>query len=108
MRTAILLHGSGGSDKDYFWFSDLKTYLKMHGYNVWWPLLPATNRPELEATIDYVKRNLPEQNDEPIVIGHSSACPLILSLIQRGIVKPDQAVLVSCTTSLWVMGSLIS
>lgn len=47
MKQAILLHGSGGSDKDYFWFADTKKHLESKGYTVWWPLLPDTDHPEL-------------------------------------------------------------
>lgn len=31
MKTAILLHGTGGSDADYFWFADTKQYLESGG-----------------------------------------------------------------------------
>ncbi len=95
MKQAILLHGTGGNDNDYFWFADTKKYIESLGYSVWWPSLPNANRPLLEDSVEFVKSNVPATNSETIIIGHSSACPLILSLLQRGIVNAGLAVLVS-------------
>lgn len=95
MKQAILLHGSGGSDKDYFWFADTKKYLEKLGYTVWWPLLPRTKQPKLEETVEFVRDNIPSTDENTLVIAHSSACPLTLSLLQRGLLKAKQAVLVA-------------
>ena len=97
MKTAWLLHGTGGSDKDYFWFADTKSYLESKGYKVWWPQLPHTEKPNLDET-----RNSIENDDinfvfdeETIIIGHSSACPVILDILQW-IKRPvKQVILVS-------------
>lgn len=94
MKTAILLHGTGGSDKDYFWFTDTKQYLENNGYNVWWPILPNTEKPELVETRNYVEQNLPAIDEQTIIIGHSSACPLILHLLQYFKASVKQVVLV--------------
>jgi predicted alpha/beta hydrolase family esterase len=97
MKTAWLLHGTGGSDKDYFWFSDTSQYLATQGYQVWWPQLPHTEKPNLEET-----RNFIEDDDthfvfdeETIIIGHSSACPVILNMLQSFKVSVKQVILVS-------------
>ncbi len=95
MKQAVLLHGTGGNNKDYFWFADTKNYLEEHGYTVWWPALPDTDSPELEASIRYVQENMPALDEESILIGHSSACPLILSILQRGSLHIKQAILVA-------------
>lgn len=97
MKTAWLLHGTGGSDKDYFWFSDTSQYLVTQGYQVWWPQLPHTEKPNLEET-----RNSIEEDDmhfvfdeETIIIGHSSACPVILDILQWVKIQVKQVILVS-------------
>jgi predicted alpha/beta hydrolase family esterase len=95
MKRAILLHGTDGSDKDYFWFADTKKYLENHGYKVWWPLLPHTEKPTLLENIAYIEQNMPDLDEETIIIGHSSSCPIILSLLQRSAIKVKQVVLVS-------------
>lgn len=95
MKTAILFHGTGGSDKDYFWYADIKKYLEEHGYTVWWPLLPNTDNPKFEETLNFVEQNLPAIDEETIFIGHSSGCPLILTLLQYVKVQTKQAILVS-------------
>lgn len=94
MKHAVLLHGTGGNDKDYFWFTDMRQYLEDHGYTVWWPALPSTDSPDLESSMEFIKQNMPSLNEESILIGHSSACPLILSILQRGSAHVKQAILV--------------
>lgn len=95
MKTAWLLHGTGGSDKDYFWFNDTKKYLEAHGYKVWWPELPNTDKPQLEETRNYIEEYVPGIDKETIIIGHSSACPVILSMLQWFKVPVKQVILVS-------------
>jgi predicted alpha/beta hydrolase family esterase len=95
MRTAWLLHGTGGSDTDYFWFSDTKKYLEDNDYKIWWPLLPHTEKPELEETRNYVEDNMPMFDNQTIIIGHSSACPMLLSLMQNMKLPVKQVILVS-------------
>jgi hypothetical protein len=95
VKTAWLLHGTGGSNTDYFWFADTKKYLESKGYTVWWPLLPNTDKPELEESRNYIEDNMPPFDEETIVIGHSSACPLLLTLMQYVQVPIKQLILVS-------------
>ena len=68
MRTAWLLHGSGGNDKDYFWFADTKKYLESKDYQVWWPLLPLAKKQNLDETRSYILKNMPSLSQETIII----------------------------------------
>lgn len=95
MKTAVLLHGTGGSDTDYFWFEDTKQYLESKGYKVWWPLLPNTDKPELQKSLRFLAENIPNLDEESIIIAHSSACPLILSYLEKSDIKVSQVILVS-------------
>jgi predicted alpha/beta hydrolase family esterase len=97
MKTAVLLHGTGGSNKDYFWFADTKKYLEDNGYQVWWPLLPHTEKPKLQETLLFIEEhhNQLHWNREMIIIGHSSACPLILTWLQHFKTKAKQVILVA-------------
>lgn len=95
MKNAILLHGTGGSDSDYFWFADTKQHLEAEGYDVWRPGLPNTQKPELQETLNFVLQNMPTLDEQSVIVGHSSACPLILSLLERIDTKIAKAVLVS-------------
>lgn len=94
MKSAILLHGTGGNNENYFWFADTKEYLESKGYEVWWPLLPNTRKPELAETRGFIEQNMPETGKETIIIGHSSACPVILNVMQRAKIGVKQVVLV--------------
>jgi predicted alpha/beta hydrolase family esterase len=95
MKTAIMLHGTGGSNTDYYWFSDTKKYLEEHGYNVWWPLLPNADKPDFKKTRDFVRKQMPELGRETIILGHSSACPLILHLMESFAATIKQVILVA-------------
>ncbi len=83
MKTAILLHGTGGNNKDYFWFADTKKHLESNGYAVWWPQLPNADKPNLQDALDFMQNDMPSLDEQSILIGHSSACPLILSLLEQ-------------------------
>jgi predicted alpha/beta hydrolase family esterase len=93
MKQAVLLHGTGGSDKDYFWFADTKKYLEDHGYVVWWPLLPHTEKPNLEETRNFIEDRMPQMDEDTIIIAHSSACPLILHMLQYFKIQLKQVIL---------------
>lgn len=97
MKTAVLLHGTGGSDTNYFWFAETKKRLEQSGYEVWWPLLPNTEKPALKESLDFLEEhhNLLHWNEEMIVVGHSSACPLILAWLENFKIRIKQVVLVS-------------
>lgn len=95
MKKTWLLHGTGGSNEDYFWFEDTKKYLESKGYEVWWPLLPHTEKPNLEDTRNYIEDNMPSLDGDTIIIGHSSACPVILHFIQFVEVPIKQVILVA-------------
>lgn len=95
MKQAILLHGTGGSDKDYFWFGDLKKFLEDAEYRVWWPLLPHTERPTLEDSFKFVMSHMPPIDENTIIIGHSSGCPLALYLLEKLSKPVKQVILVA-------------
>lgn len=96
MKQAVLLHGTGGSDTDYFWFADTKAYLESNGYEVWWPLLPHTEKPNLVESLGFLADNYSYKDiGETIFIAHSSACPLLLMFLQYFSQPVKQAVLVS-------------
>jgi predicted alpha/beta hydrolase family esterase len=97
MKTALLLHGTDGSGEDYFWFADTKKYLESKGYEVWWPALPNTKHPQLIETREFIEKhyNLFHWNKDMIIIGHSSACPLILNIMEDFKVKIKKVILVS-------------
>jgi predicted alpha/beta hydrolase family esterase len=93
-RTAILLHGTGGSDTDYFWFADVKAYLEKQGVTVYWPLLPNTEKPELQPGLTFLQKTFPDISKDTILIGHSSACPLIVAWLEQVQTTIAQAILV--------------
>jgi hypothetical protein len=95
MKSVWLLHGTGGSNIDYFWFGDIMNFLEAKGYEVWWPLLPHTEKPELVESKTFIESNMPSYDKETIIIGHSSACPVILSLMHSFNTPVKQVILVS-------------
>lgn len=96
MKQAVLLHGTGGSGTDYFWFADTKAYVEARGYSVWWQQLPHTEKPELVESTKFLQQNLAiSPDDEVIIIAHSSGCPLALNYIQHVQPRIKQLVLVA-------------
>lgn len=95
MKQAVLLHGVGGNDTDYFWFTDTKAYLESKGFNVWWPQLPNANKPRLDQCAEFIEDAMPPIDESSIIITHSSGCPLIMHLLDVGIWRAGAVIMVS-------------
>ena len=93
MKNAIILHGTGGTPQS-FWFPNIKQYLESKGYQVWVPQLPDADTPDIKKQLPYVL-NHGIFNEETITIGHSSGCPLLLSILENLSCKISKAILVS-------------
>ncbi len=92
MKNAIILHGTGETEQS-FWFPYLKHNLEKKGYTVSIPRLPDTDNPDL---VTWLPAALKETyTPETILIGHSSGCPLILSVLENLNLTIKQAILVA-------------
>lgn len=92
MKHVVILHGTGETDKS-FWLPYIKQNLIQKGYSVSIPNLPETDAPTLEAQLPAALQEM--YDEESIVIGHSSGCPLILSVLENIEVQVKQAILVA-------------
>ena len=81
MKNAILLHGSSVTPKSH-WLPSIKLFLEKQGYAVWAPQLPNPECPNLKIQLPFVLKN-GSFNNETILVGHSSGCPLILSVLDN-------------------------
>lgn len=93
MRNALLLHGTGGTPTN-FWFPSVRKYFESAGYNVVAPQLPNADRPVLTDWLD-VALNVTSFDAETIIIAHSAACPLVLSILERIDAPIEQAICVA-------------
>ncbi len=93
MKNAILLHGSSSTPNSY-WLPSIHKFLEKQGYNVWVPQLPNPEAPNVKIQLPFVLKHA-TFNDETIIIGHSSGCPLILSVLENINVRINKAVLVA-------------
>lgn len=93
MKNAIILHGTGDTPES-FWIPWLKSELEKHGYEVWAPLLPDADNPDINKWLPFVMEN-GKFNNDTIIIGHSAGATLILALLDKIDVKIKQAILVS-------------
>lgn len=93
MKHACLFHGTGGSP-DHFWQPYVKNELEKLGYSIWSPQLPETNNPQLDKWLPFVLKN-GIYNNSSVLVGHSSGCPLILSLLEKIERKIKMVILVS-------------
>lgn len=94
-RTAVLLHGSKGSETDYFWFGSFQDFLRGRGYDVWWPLLPHTEFPDRDETVAFLSDHRARIDGASLVVAHSSGCPLFLSFLEREDVRVDRCYLIA-------------
>ena len=78
MEKVIILHGTGSNPNSY-WHPYIKRGLENKGYVVSIPELPNTSEPNIKEMLPFILEN--ESFDEnTILIGHSSGCPLILTI----------------------------
>lgn len=92
MAHIVIFHGSGETP-DSIWYPYLKKELIERGHTVSIPQLPDTNNPNLEKWLPIA---LQEQiTEDTILIGHSSGCPLIFSVLENTTVTVKQAILVA-------------
>lgn len=93
MPSALLLPGTGSTPTDY-WFPSITRLLESGGYQVTATALPQPDRPELAESLVAV-RDAFSFDTSTLLIAHSSACPLALSLLE-GLDEPlEQAILVA-------------
>lgn len=93
MTRVIILHGTGSSPKSY-WYPYIKEKLEEKGYEVSVPFLPNSEKADIKEWLPFVLEN--ETIDEnTILIGHSSGCPLILSILENINCEIKQSILVS-------------
>lgn len=93
MKNVSIFHGHGGTPNS-FWFPWLKSELERAGYEVWLPQLPHTENPDLKEWLSFVLE-YGKFDEETILVGHSCACPFILSILERIEVKIRKAILVA-------------
>lgn len=92
-RNAILIHGTGGTPEK-FWFPYVRRHLVNLGFSVWVPPVPNSEKPKLETSLElFLKEGL--FVEETVMIGHSSGCPTILSILERIDVRIAHAILVA-------------
>lgn len=92
MKNAIILHGTGENEQS-FWFPYLKRNLEKKEYTVSIPRLPDADTPDLATWLPAAMNET--YTPETILIGHSSGCPLILSVLENLNVTIKQAILVA-------------
>ena len=92
MKNVVILHGTGETDRS-FWYPYLKKELEKRGYQVSIPLLTDTDNPDLKI---WLPKALKETyTSETVLIGHSSGCPLQLSVLENIHIQIKQAILVA-------------
>lgn len=93
MKQVIVLHGTGGTPK-HFWFPYLRKSLPKDKYQVSVPQLPNTNSPDITKWLPFVLEQF-SFDENTILVGHSAGCPLILSILENIDVKISKAILVA-------------
>lgn len=98
MNNAIMLHGAGETP-DSFWFPYIRAVLEKRGYKIWCPQLPDADKINTDSQLKFVLSQ-GQFNEDTVIIGHSSACRLILSVLERVECVILRAILVSGCVSV--------
>lgn len=93
MKNVVVLHDAGETVNSY-WYPWLQTKCEQAGINFWLRELPNAERPELNECMNFVMALAPI-DEETIFVGHSSGCPLILSILEQLHFKVKKAILVA-------------
>ena len=80
MKKVFIIHGTWSNSED-FWFPYIKNNLSSEEFHVTIPNLPNADNPELEEYLKFL--NQYNFDEETIMVGHSSGCPIILSILER-------------------------
>lgn len=90
-KQIIIFHGTGESP-DSAWFKFIKD--NVNDAEVHIPQLPNPDEPSLQTTLPFALENFTFDEDT-ILIGHSSGCPLILGILEQLETPIKQAILVA-------------
>lgn len=76
------------------WFPWLKTELEKTSQNVWLPILPDGQNPDLQKQLPFLLAS-GKINSDSVIICHSASCPLILSYLENIDFTVKQVILVA-------------
>lgn len=94
MKKALIFHGTMGSP-DGNWFPWLQEELMLQEWQVAVPKLPTPEGQTLENWITALEEQVPGYADADLLIGHSCGATFCLRLIEKKLITPKQAILVS-------------
>ena len=80
MKNALILHGTA-NDSTRNWFPWLKMELEQHGYHVWAPDLPGSEKPNLKRYNKFIFSKWKFDKDS-VIVGHSSGAVATLGILQ--------------------------
>lgn len=93
MKNVLIFHGTDESP-NHFWYPWLVNNLRAQGIKTWIEQMPECDTPQISVWKKFALENAP-MDTESILIGHSSGCPLILSLLETINFKIKKAILVA-------------
>lgn len=93
MSQLVLLHGDHATSQDN-WLPYVAAEMEDRGWDVVSPDIPDSEDLDLKRWMKFVQGEVTFTKDT-VLVGHSSACPLILSLLEKSRVKIKKAVLVA-------------
>lgn len=93
MQNVVIFHGTDESP-NHFWYPWLMSNLQVRNYKVWMEQMPECDTPKIELWREFAMKNAP-MDTESTLVGHSSGCPLILSLLETIDFKIKKAILIA-------------
>lgn len=93
MNQLVLLHGDHASSQDN-WLPYVAEEMSDRGWEVISPDIPDSDELDLKRWLKFVSGEVKLTKDT-VLVGHSSACPLIMSMLEKSRVRIKKAVLVA-------------
>lgn len=93
MSQLILLHGDHATSQDN-WLPYVAGEMEERGWDVISPDIPDSDDLDLDRWVDFLASEVTLTPDT-VLVGHSSACPVIITLLERSKVTVKKAVLVA-------------
>lgn len=93
MNHLVIFHGLGGTSQDN-WQPSVAEQFRQQGWQVDTLDIPDSNEADLERWVTSVNEQMTLTADS-VLVGHSAGCPLILTLLERSVMKVKKAILVA-------------
>jgi predicted alpha/beta hydrolase family esterase len=82
MKRVIIVHGWGGKPNA-GWLAWLNRELSSRGFEVYAPIMPNPEFPKIKSWVSFLKRFIPNPDEDTYFVGHSIGCQTIMRYLEK-------------------------